>query len=108
MKTPDISALTYVRTEGAADGELLSSGRSEWGFTSHGDNYIEGQITWGIVDGTLWVVDYKSGERIDRTKLMHQLATYALAVKKHLHWQGEVRMAAIFPFMEKTILQEMP
>ncbi|MCB9072942.1 MAG: UvrD-helicase domain-containing protein [Bdellovibrionaceae bacterium] len=86
--------------------ELLKVGRAEWSFVSIEEgSSIEGQVDlWGIVNNTLWIVDYKSGEYIDQSKLSAQIVNYSVAVKKYLKWTGPVEMALVFPFLQKSLL----
>lgn len=89
--------------------ELLKSGYPEWGFIENFEGApIQGQIDlWGIVDNVLWIVDYKSGGTIQEQKVIHQLSSYAKALKHHLQWQGVIQVAVVYPFSQKTIVRDL-
>lgn len=88
---------------------LLKTGKPEWGFLNQeGESYVQGQIDlWGVVDNVLWVIDYKSGQYMDEQKLIHQLTSYALALKKYLSWTQEVKMGVVYPFAKKTFIRNV-
>jgi len=101
-------ALNYIlQLEKPPLSRLLKEGKPEWSFLNKdGDSFIQGQIDlWGIVDGTLWVVDYKSGGFVEETQLLSQLSAYGNALKKYLNWQGPVELAVVYPFQKKYIVK---
>lgn len=103
-------ALNYIlQLEEPPVAQLLKAGKPEWGFLNKdGDSFIQGQIDlWGIIDNTLWVIDYKSGSTVNEIQLIHQLSSYALALKKYLHWQGDIQLGVVYPFSKKTFVRDM-
>ncbi len=101
-------ALNYIlQLETPPLSRLLKEGKPEWSFLNKdGDSFIQGQIDlWGIVDGTLWVVDYKSGGFVEETQLLSQLSAYGNALQKYLKWQGPVQLAVVYPFQKKFIVK---
>lgn len=87
--------------------ELMQVGKVEWAFRYlQGDKTIDGQVDlWSIFENTLWVVDYKSGEKILLDKSFAQLAIYAEALKEHLQWQGPIKTAVIYPFLQTSFVR---
>ncbi len=93
---------------------LLQNGEVEWGFqvkTRRG--ILEGQIDlWGVDDGTLWVVDYKSGDPRYVEKAFRQLELYAYPLLKMLEMKSpsakakKVMLATIFPVAGKVEMRE--
>lgn len=83
--------------------QLLETGRVEWGFHMKLDGRIvEGQVDlWGEVDGTIWVVDYKSGSPENRDKAFQQLEIYAQAIAKATS-SIQVRRAVVYPLLKQT------
>ncbi len=101
-------ALNYIlQLEKPPLSRLLKEGKPEWSFLNKdGDSFIQGQIDlWGIVDGTLWVVDYKSGGFVEESQLLSQLSAYGNALQKYLKWQGPVQLAVVYPFQKKFIVK---
>lgn len=88
--------------------ELMKTGQVEWAFRWKKDaQMIDGQVDlWGISQGTLWVVDYKSGERILLDKAFSQLEIYCQAIQRHLKWTGPIRRAVIYPFLQTTVVRD--
>lgn len=88
--------------------DLIQKGHVEWPFVTHLDGQrTEGQIDlWGIVDDTLWVVDYKSGKKVLKDKAFNQLALYAQALKKYLQWPGNIQLAVIYPFVQEHFVEQ--
>lgn len=86
--------------------KLIKQGEVEWSFAMKSperDLPIEGQIDlWGIVDGKLWIVDYKSGSKVLKDKALKQLHAYAVALKGYLSWQDEIHLAVVYPFLNET------
>jgi ATP-dependent helicase/nuclease subunit A len=87
-------------------GELLMNGNPEWGFVRKKDKEIsEGQIDlWGIVDGKLWIVDYKTGSEAHKLKAIEQLQSYADAVKQFTG-MGSANLAVIYPFSKNVFIE---
>lgn len=86
--------------------DLISKGEVEWGFAARGDGFVlQGQIDlWGEIDGTVWLVDYKTGSLEHAPKAIDQLAIYAWALLKmgRLKNDQPVRLAAVYP-LDKEI-----
>lgn len=86
---------------------LFANGEVEWGFqvkTKRG--ILEGQIDlWGIDNGTLWVVDYKSGDPRYVEKAFQQLELYAYPLMK-MFGQKKVMLAIIFPVAKRVEVRE--
>lgn len=82
--------------------ELLSGGYSEWSFLHRvGDQAVEGKIDlWGIVDGVLWVVDYKTGFMSDDKKASRQLRFYGQALAER--YKQDIKLAAIYLLEQKV------
>lgn len=101
-------ALNYIlQLETPPIARLLKEGKPEWSFLNkEGEAFIQGQIDlWGIVDGTLWVVDYKSGGFVEESQLLSQLSAYGSALQKYLDWQGPTQLAVVYPFNKKYIVK---
>lgn len=101
-------ALNYILSlEKPPISRLLKEGKPEWSFLNkEGEAFIQGQIDlWGVIDGTLWVVDYKSGGFVEEEQLMSQLSSYGSALTKYLQWQGPVGLAVVYPFHKKYVVK---
>ena len=87
--------------------QICQNGFVEWGFQMQvGTHVVEGQVDlWGVVDDTLWVVDYKTGSSKSYQKSLRQLKVYALAIYKHLR-PRKIKLAAAYPFEEKLFIEE--
>lgn len=87
--------------------ELLKCGFPEWGFQIETDHIVlEGQIDlWGIVEGTLWILDYKSGNPLHVAKAFAQLEIYAHALRGFGH-QQPIQLAVLYPFVGKVEVKE--
>lgn len=121
-KAAFVRAMKYVLDLEAPNMKtLFASGEVEWGFqvkTKRG--ILEGQIDlWGIDDGTLWVVDYKSGDPRYVDKAFRQLELYAYPLLKMREANGhadvgpaavaapkKVMLATIFPVAKKVEVRE--
>lgn len=79
---------------------IIQEGFVEWGYQHQvDDELIERRIDlWGIVDDTLWVVDYKTGSAKYKDKAFEQMRQYSAALIQYLDWQGPVKKVAVFPF----------
>jgi ATP-dependent helicase/nuclease subunit A len=102
------SAVDFVRgLKTPPMAEILKSGEAEWGFQVQSPGgLIEGQIDlWGEVDGTLWVVDYKSGSDKFKDKAFEQLSLYAWALSQFGH-KSKIKLAVIYPVSQKLEVRE--
>ncbi|MBX3032519.1 MAG: UvrD-helicase domain-containing protein [Bdellovibrionaceae bacterium] len=88
-------------TTDAPFADLIREGHVEFGFAVRGRSFtLQGQIDlWGVVDGTLWIVDYKTGSREHVEKALDQMAIYAWALKhlRILRDDQPVRLVAVYP-----------
>ncbi len=104
-----LTALNYILALNEPPlAELMKIGHVEWAFRwKNAEQTIDGQVDlWGISEGVLWVVDYKSGERILLDKAFSQLEIYCQAIQRHLKWTGPVRRAVIYPFLQTTVVRD--
>ncbi len=87
--------------------EIMKAGKVEWAFRYKKDGQtFDGQVDlWAIHGDTLWIVDYKSGERILLEKAFAQLEIYAEAIAAYLNWQGAVSAAVVYPFLETSFIR---
>ncbi len=86
-------------------GDIIQQGHVEWGYRKPSDDggTVEKRIDlWGVVDETLWVVDYKTGSDRYRDKAFKQMAEYAETLKSYLKWSGNIQRVAVYPF-SKTL-----
>ena len=107
-------AITFVRTsEKPPLIEIIANGEVEWGFAmiEHGI-LIEGQVDlWGrSPDGTVWIVDYKTGNPEMREKAFEQMSLYTLALRKSglIRPEEKLRLAAVYPFAKEIFTQDEP
>ncbi len=87
---------------------LLKEGHVEWGFqkTLPEGAVAEGRVDlWGVLDQTLWVVDYKTGSSRYKEKAFIQMAAYSSILKEYTNWHGDIKMCALFPFKEEVFVQ---
>lgn len=86
---------------------LITHGHVEWGFAvKTADFVLQGQIDlWGVVDSTLWIVDYKTGSSRQSEKAMDQMVIYAWALRRMRRWPIGLKLclAAVYPLEEKVI-----
>lgn len=86
--------------------DIIRRGHAEWGFAVKGDRFVlQGQIDlWGEVDGTVWLVDYKTGSPEYAEKALDQLAIYAWALLKlkRLRPDQPLKLVAVYPLDQKT------
>lgn len=91
--------------------KIIREGFAEWGFAVRGDDkHLKGQVLqgqidlWGEVDGTVWLVDYKTGSPEYADKALDQLALYAWALLKlkKLKPDQPLKLAAVYPLDQKT------
>lgn len=82
---------------------LIRDGFTEWGFqVQDGDRVIEGQIDlWGIHNGRIYVVDYKTGSRKGEEDAFLQLRLYAWALRRFQN-KEPMELVVIYPLSEKV------
>jgi len=88
--------------------DLIKTGHVEWSFRTRKTTVrdLEGQIDlWGESGGKLWIVDYKSGEKVLKDKAFQQLKAYASAVRDYLNWQGKIHLAVVYPFLQESYIE---
>lgn len=108
------SAISFVRASTAPPlMEIIENGEVEWGFAMMERGLlIEGAIDlWGRADdGVVWIVDYKTGNPLNRPKAFEQMALYSLALRKSgLVAAGDkIKLAAVYPFAEEIYVQDEP
>ncbi len=87
--------------------QLMSSAHVEWGFTYKVGNYLmEGKVDlWGIVDGELWIVDYKTGSDLYKDKAFSQLQYYSLPIRKFTGINS-AKLVVTYPFGKKTYIMD--
>lgn len=106
-------ALTYLQDDSKLEiplQKILNQGFVEYGFgLKVGDQMIRGQIdAWGIVDGTAYVIDYKTGKTNYSETAFAQLGSYAdcLRAMKKIN-QEKIVLAVVYPFDQKILTREM-
>ena len=82
--------------------EILQNGFVEWGFGFRNENQemVRGQIdAWGIVDNTVYIIDYKTGSSDYLESAYMQLGNYALYLKKMKKIQSHqiIKLAVVYP-----------
>ena len=92
---------------------IIESGEVEWGFAMMERGVlIEGAVDlWGRApDGTYWIIDYKTGNPLNRPKAFEQMALYSLALRKSglLEAGARLRLAAVYPFTEQVFIEDEP
>ena len=110
LHSEDRAALGYLRDlEELPLRQILEVGEAEWGFNlalKEGLS-VPGQIDlWGIVEGRLWVVDYKTGSSTDLEKAFRQLSFYAFAVRE-MKGPLPTTLAVILPYEKQTVLRPL-
>lgn len=84
--------------------KIIENGFVEWGFAlKYKEALMQGQIDlWGIVDGTLWMVDYKTGSQRYSDMAFRQLEAYAWALYRMTYLQGvsQIKLAVVYPMDE--------
>jgi ATP-dependent helicase/nuclease subunit A len=87
--------------------ELIHQGEAEWGFQVRTPTrVVEGQIDlWSKHDGTLYVVDYKSGSAAFKQSAFDQLSLYAWALRKFGH-KEPAKMLVIYPLTGKFEMRD--
>lgn len=99
-KTPDLPLL-----------KIIEQGYVEWGFAlKYKEALMQGQIDlWGVVEGTLWMVDYKTGSQRYSDTAFRQLEAYAWALyrMKYLDGVEQVKLAVVYPVDEVVKVQTL-
>lgn len=99
-ETPDLPLL-----------KIVEQGHVEWGFALRcQDALMQGQIDlWGIVEGVLWMVDYKTGSQKYSETAFRQLEAYTWALYRmgYLKDVEQVRLAVVYPMDEVVKVQEL-
>ncbi len=87
--------------------ELIQVGEVEWGFAYKNQfGVFEGKIDlWGIVEGELWLVDYKSGSDAYQESAFFQLQAYSLVVRKYVK-KEKAKLAVVYPKSGKILVRE--
>ncbi|KYG66020.1 exonuclease RexA [Bdellovibrio bacteriovorus] len=84
--------------------EIIEKGFVEWGFAmKQGSTLLQGQIDlWGVINSTLWVVDYKTGSQKYSDVAFQQLKAYAWSLRKMGYADGiqDVKLAVVYPLDE--------
>lgn len=92
--------------------KIIENGQVEWGFSlKYQDCLMQGQIDlWGIVDQTLWMVDYKTGSQKYSETAFRQLEVYvwALAQMDYLAGVELIKLAVVYPLDEVVKVQTLP
>lgn len=105
------SALEFLKdTKDLPLMDIIEKGFVEWGFSlTHDKKIIQGQIDlWGFVQGTAWIVDYKTGSQRYLEKAFSQLDVYAWALHKmkYLSNVTSVKLAVIYPIDQVVKIKE--
>ncbi len=92
---------------------IIENGEVEWGFAMMERGLlIEGAVDlWGRApDGTVWIIDYKTGNPKNRPKAFEQMTLYSLALRKSglLGASDKIKMAAVYPFNEDIYIEDEP
>ena len=90
--------------------EIYKAGFPEWFFKVEVDGVVrEGRVDlWGVVDDTLWVIDYKTGSSYFSQAAFEQMAFYAEVLsdkRSQLNFKS-VQLAAIYPVEKKCLIEE--
>lgn len=105
-------ALSYLITQKEIPlMRIIEQGEVEWGFAARVDgSLIQGQIDlWGLDQGTLWVLDYKTGSQRYSETAFAQMEVYAWAIlyTKQVPADVKVKLAVIYP-LDQTIKVREP
>jgi ATP-dependent helicase/nuclease subunit A len=86
--------------------KIIENGHVEWGYQRiEAGEIIERRIDlWGILNDELWIIDYKTGDIEYKDKALIQMREYKKALIEYLKWQKPVKMAAVYPFSQKSFL----
>ena len=85
---------------------LLRKGHAEWPFLHQREHeVVEGKIDlWGKIDDVIWVVDYKTGQRSNDKKVLHQLNLYGQALAER--YKENMKLAAIYLLEQKVMIYD--
>jgi ATP-dependent helicase/nuclease subunit A len=103
------SAVNYVlQNKEIPFQEIAVTGKAEYGIIYLFGGYrLEGKIDlWGIANGELWIVDYKTGSIKNREKAFQQLRIYALPLMEWLEIK-KAKLAVIYPLEEKCFVESV-
>ena len=91
--------------------DIINKGYVEWGFAlSFRNSLMQGQIDlWGVVDKTLWMVDYKTGSQRYSDTAFRQLEAYTWALHRMKYTDGveSVKLAVVYPMDEVVKIEEI-
>lgn len=109
LSPEDVKAYNYLMNQSDYPFKsILSQGHAEWGFqVKTAEGRIQGQIDlWGVVDGTCYIIDYKTGSSSYASKALAQLQIYARCLKlmKQVDPKTPVKLIAVYPFEQKSII----
>lgn len=87
--------------------EIIRDGFVEWGYQHQVEMELKERRVdlWGVVNGTLWIVDYKTGSARLKNKAFAQMQEYQVALQQYLNWQGPVQLVAVYPFDQQLFTQ---
>ncbi len=107
----DQKSLDYVlKLENPPLLQLIQEGFVEWGFEllQNDGAIFRGQIDlWGIIDSTVWIVDYKTGSQNYKEKAFEQMKMYARCLQqiKKIQPVHQVKLAAVYPLDQQTFVE---
>ena len=107
-KTDFKKALNYIKNlKEIPFAEILERGQAEWPFqVMLNEKWIEGQIDlWAEVDGTIWLVDYKTGSKNNVDSAWKQLSWYGQALKE-LGYTAAQKHVVLYPLEETCVVRE--
>lgn len=91
--------------------DIIGKGYVEWGFAlRYQGALMQGQIDlWGILDETLWIVDYKTGSQKYSETAFQQLKVYVWALSQMGYLSGvtSIKLAVVYP-MDAVVKIEEP
>lgn len=105
-----LQALNYIlQLETPPLVEIMKAGHVEWAFRYlQNGQPVDGQIDlWALYGEELWIVDYKSGEKILLEKSFAQLGLYAEALRAYLQWTGPIKTAVLYPFLQTSFVRSL-
>lgn len=114
QKAKVLKAIEFVRNAKSPPLlKIIENGEVEWGFAMmHQGVLIEGAVDlWGRApDGTVWIVDYKTGNPLKRALAFEQMSLYSLALRQSglLAPTDRIQMAAVYPFGEEIFIADEP
>ncbi len=90
--------------------QILEKGYAEWGYSMTDPNTLQtlsGQIDlWALIEGHLWIIDYKTGSSIHQDAAFEQLKKYAEALRHYVQTQS-VTLVALYPLEKRCILKDL-